>query len=69
MGVKPAGYNVPVQTTTTVVIPMTDEQIAQGLQQGVAFSWRWFSEWCIRRMKQFHVVVKMVHGKLIRVKV
>jgi len=69
MGMKPAGANIPVQTTTTVALPLTDDQIAVGLTQGVVFSWRWFSEWCVRRMKQIHVAVKMVHGKLIRVKV
>lgn len=67
MGVKPAGANIPVQTATTVVLPMSDEAISTGLGQGVTSSWRWFSEWCLRRMKQLHVIVKIVHGKLIRV--
>lgn len=67
MGVKPAGNNIPVQTTTTVALPMSDDAIAAGLGQGVTSSWRWFSEWCLRRMKQLHVMVKIVHGKLVRV--
>jgi hypothetical protein len=67
MGVKPAGSNIPVQTATAVVLPLSDDVIAAGLGQGVNSSWRWFSEWCLRRMKQLHVIVKIVHGKLIRV--
>jgi hypothetical protein len=68
MGVRPAGHNIPVQTTTTVTLPMTDDQIAQGLHESITSSLRWLSEWCLRRMKQLHIIVKMVHGKLIRVK-
>lgn len=66
MGMKPAGLNIPVQTTTTVVLPLTDDQIAVGLQQSITNSWRWLSEWCVRRLKQMHVAVKSVHGKLVR---
>jgi hypothetical protein len=66
MGVKPVGQNVPVQTSPTVVLPLTDEQIATGLHQGVADSIRWLSEWCVRRLKHLHIAVKVVHGKLIR---
>jgi hypothetical protein len=67
LGVKPAGQNVPVQTTPTVPLPLTDDQIAVGLHASVTSSVRWLSEWCIRRLKQLHVAVKTVHGKLIRV--
>jgi hypothetical protein len=67
LGVKPAGQNIPNQTVSTVVLPLTDDQIASGLHEGLSSSWRWFSEWCLRRMKQLHVVVKIVHGKLVRV--
>ncbi len=69
LGVKPAGANVPIQTTTTVILPLTDEQIAIGLHQSIANSVRWLSEWCVRRFKQLHIVVKTVHGRLIREKV
>lgn len=36
----------------TVVLPLTDEQIAKGLHASVTASLRWLTEWCIRRMKQ-----------------
>lgn len=67
MGVKPVGGNIPVQTTTTVVLPLTDDQIAVGLHQSITNSWRWLAEWCVRRLRQLHIAVKTIHGKLIRV--
>ncbi|OGG29900.1 hypothetical protein A2973_00185 [Candidatus Gottesmanbacteria bacterium RIFCSPLOWO2_01_FULL_49_10] len=51
MGVTPVGDAVAPQTTT-VVLPLTDDQIAVGLRQSIANSWRWLSEWCERRLKQ-----------------
>jgi hypothetical protein len=68
LGVKPAGQNVPVTTTSTVVLPLTDDQIAVGLHQSISNSVRWLAAWCIRRLKQVHIVLKNVHGKLIRIK-
>jgi hypothetical protein len=69
MGVKPAGFNIPVQTGTAVVLPLTDDQIALGLHQSITSSWRWFAEWCVRQYKQLHFAVKTVGGKLVRTKV
>jgi len=68
MGVKPSGHNVPVATTTTVVLPLTDDQIAVGLHQSITNSVRWLAAWCVRRLKQVHIVFKNVHGKLVRTK-
>jgi len=69
MGVKPVGQNIPVQTMTTVTLPLTDDQIAAGLSQGITNSWRWLAEWCVRRLKQIHIAVKTVGGTLIRTKI
>jgi len=52
MGIKPAGPNIGVGTGSTVVLPLTQPQIAQGLQQSILDSWRWLAVWCIRRLKQ-----------------
>jgi hypothetical protein len=68
MGVQPAGQNISVQTTTSVVLPLTDDQIAVGLHQSITNSFRWLSTWCVRRLKQVHIVLKNVHGKLVRIK-
>lgn len=66
MGVKPAGQNIPTQTTSSVVLPLSDEQIADGLHKGITDSVRWLAEWCVRRLKQLHIAVITVHGKLVR---
>ena len=66
MGVKPAGQNIPTQTTSTVVLPLSDEQIAIGLHRGITDSVRWLAEWCVKRLKQLHIAVVTVHGKLVR---
>ena len=58
LGVKPAGTHVSAQQTTTVALPLTDDQIATGLKQSITSSIRWLAEFCVRRIKQ-------LHGKLI----
>lgn len=55
MGVTPTGQSplggVPA---TTVALPLTDDQIAQGLKQSITSSWRWLAQWCVRKIKQLH---------------
>lgn len=68
MGVAPAGANIPVPAPT-VVLPLTDDQIATGLNQGIASSWRWLATWCVRRLKQVHMGLKAIHGKVMRVNI
>lgn len=68
LGVQPVGQSGPAGQATTVVLPLTDDQIAQGLHQGITSSFRWLAEWCIRRLKQVHVGLKFIHGKLFRIK-
>jgi hypothetical protein len=46
-----------VPTGQGVTLPLSDEQIVQGLHKGVKTSWRWFAEWCVRRMKQMHLPI------------
>jgi hypothetical protein len=67
LGVQPAGHNVPVQTVPTVSLPLTDEQIAAGLQLSVVNSLRWLSEWCVKRLKQ--IQMKLKGSEHVRVKV
>lgn len=52
MGVKPTGNNVGFGTGSTVTLPLTQPQIAQGLKKSIVDSWRWLAVWCIRRLKQ-----------------
>jgi len=56
MGVKPAGPNIGFGTGSTVVLPLTQPQITQGLQKSILDSWRWLAVWCIRRLKQLRFI-------------
>jgi hypothetical protein len=67
LGVNPAGQNIP-PPPAAVTLPLSDDQIATGLKQSVWSSWRWLSEWCIRKLKQVHTGLKNIHGKLTRVR-
>lgn len=53
IGVKPVGQMVMPKAVTTA-LPLTDDQIAQGLKQSITSSWRWLAEWCVRKLKQLH---------------
>lgn len=57
MGVKPAGQNIPIQTTSAVVLPISDAQIAAGLRISIVNSLRWLAEWCVKRIKQIRIHV------------
>ncbi len=67
MGVAPAGQNVPAPAAP-VSLPLSDDQIAQGLKQSIWSSWRWLAQWCLRRLKQVHMGLKSIHGRLMRVR-
>ncbi len=69
MGVKSVGNNVPAQTVPVAPLPITDDQIAAGLHQSVVNSWRWLSEWCVKRLKQIHIALQSTGGKNVRVKI
>jgi hypothetical protein len=60
----------PISSVTPLVsskpLPLSDEEIAKGLHEGVVTSVRWLAEWCMRRLKQMHIAVKDVGGKLVR---
>lgn len=65
LGVQPVGQAVPVQNVQAQAVPLSDQQIADGLKQGVETSWRWLAEWCTRRLLQMHRSVKAVHGRIV----
>lgn len=68
MGVIPSGANVPPPTLPNVTLPLSDDQIAQGLRLSIASSWRWLAEWCIRQLKRLHMGLQYVHGRILRVR-
>lgn len=57
LGVQQVGTTTQPQTTS-VALPLTDDQIAAGLHQSITSSWRWLAEWCIRKMKQLRNIIK-----------
>jgi hypothetical protein len=68
MGVAPAGQNVTVSNGASVTLPLTDDQITQGLSQNVTSSWRWLAVWCVRKLKKLHIVLKRIGGRTVEVK-
>lgn len=60
LGVKTVGQTPVVSTTPTVSLPLSDDQIAQGLHQSITSSWRWLATWCERRLKEIHTIVRSV---------
>ena len=53
MGVQPVGQSSP-PPAVSVTLPLTDDQIAQGLTKDMKSSWRWLAEFCMRKIKQLH---------------
>jgi hypothetical protein len=68
MGVQPAGNNVTVSSGASVTLPLTDDQIVQGLHQNVTSSWRWLAEWCVRKLKKMHILLKQIGSRVVEIK-
>lgn len=68
LGVKATGPAAPVSDVAAIVLPLTDDQIANGLHQSIMSSWRWLAEWCTKQLRQAHYMLKFVHGKIVRTK-
>jgi hypothetical protein len=56
LGVKPTGSNIPTQTKTTFVTPLSDSELAEGLHISVINSFRWLAEWCRKQLKVLNVM-------------
>lgn len=66
MGVKPVGQAAPAPVIPKIVLPLSDEKIAEGLHQSITSSWRWLAQWCVRRLKELHVALNAKGGKVVR---
>lgn len=71
LGVTPAGPSAPVTTTAMpqVVLPISDPQVVAGFHAQIISSLRWLATWCIRKLKKAHIILKNIHGKIVRVRI
>lgn len=72
LGVTQTGAMTPAVSTTAlpqVVLPISDPQIIVGLHAKIVSSFRWLAAWCVRKLKKAHIALKVVHGKIIRVRI
>lgn len=68
LGVSQVGVSFSATTAPpSVSLPLSDEQIADGLHQSIITSWRWLAEWCVRQLKSAHIAFKNMHGAFVRV--
>lgn len=72
LGVTQIGASAPVQSVPDlprVDLPISDSQVVVGLHANIGNAFRWLATWCIKKLKKAHVALKVIHGKIIRVKV
>jgi hypothetical protein len=50
-GVQPSGNNVTLGSGSTITLPLTDDQVNEGLKKSITDSWRWLALWCQRALK------------------
>ena len=68
IGVAKTGISVAVSYEPTLKLPISDERIEQGRHQSILTSFRWLSQWCIFQLKKAHLLLKVIHGKVKRVR-
>ncbi len=71
LGVVSSGASTPITTTQVlpkVVLPISDQQIIVGLHAKITSALKWLSTWCIRKLKKAHIALKVIHGKIVRIK-
>ncbi|MCJ7740091.1 hypothetical protein MUP32_02110 [Candidatus Microgenomates bacterium] len=71
LGVGPSGSTTPVTQTAAlppVVLPISDQTVVQGLHTQITNALRWLAVWCVKKLKKAHVALKVIHGKIVRVK-
>lgn len=72
LGVTSAGPAAPVtanQALPNVVLPISDQAVVNGLHAKVENAVLWLAAWCMKKFKKAHVALKVIHGKIVRVKV
>ncbi len=72
LGVKQTGASTSVKTTAAslpnISLPISDQKIIKGVHEKVTDALRWLAVWCFRQLEKAHIKLKIVHGKIIRVR-
>lgn len=71
LGVKHAGPTTPLTDTnvlTQVTLPISDPQVVAGLHAQITSAFLWLAVWCIKKLKKAHLALKIIHGKIVRVR-
>lgn len=50
-----------------IKLPISDEKIIKGLHEPITSSYRWLAEFAVFILRQAHLGLRVVHGKIIRV--
>lgn len=50
-----------------IKLPISDEKVVEGLHQPISSSKRWLSEFAVYLLRQAHLTLRVVGGKVIRV--
>lgn len=67
LGVRPTGVAVP-RVQPSLKLPIDDTKIMQGLQLNILSSLRWLSEWCLFQLKKAHLTLKLISGRVVRIR-
>lgn len=67
-GVRTSGFSTTVPYKPTLHLPITDEKIEEGLHASILSSLRWLSEWCKFQLRRLHLALKVIHGRVMRVR-
>lgn len=68
LGVTHAGPNTPVSSSPpTVSLPISDDQILQGVNAPLSSAIKWLSVWCTKILHKSRLTLKKIHGKIVRV--
>ena len=68
LGVTSGASQMPVNSATTVTLPLTDDKILSGLNAPIAQSIKWLAVWCLLKLQKAHLTLKKIHGSIIRIK-
>jgi len=66
-GLQPISGRIKFPDYRSLKFPISDERVLEGLHAPINSSLRWFSELIVYILKKFHIQLKKVHGKVVRV--